>query len=144
VQQGRSERRGEAYFGPYVEPLSDARTKLAGFFNILSGLLEDDAWPRWFHLEDLQGVIDAFGRMVQDETRIGDMRIEQFVLPAAVIEITVINLTVLIDVIVQSEFGLGECLSVDNDVVWLESHKSFAWRTIAKCRKDVNGSWRTI
>ena len=37
-QQGRSERRGEAYFGRYVEPLSDARTKLEDFFNIL-GLL---------------------------------------------------------------------------------------------------------
>ena len=35
VQQGRSERRGESYFGPYVEPLSGARTKLAGFFNSL-------------------------------------------------------------------------------------------------------------
>jgi hypothetical protein len=35
VQQGRRERRGEAYSVPYVEPLSDARTKLAGFFNIL-------------------------------------------------------------------------------------------------------------
>jgi hypothetical protein len=35
VQRGRSERRGEAYSVPYVEPLSDARTKLAGFFNIL-------------------------------------------------------------------------------------------------------------
>ena len=35
VQRGRSERRGEAYFVPYVKPLSDARTKLADFFNIL-------------------------------------------------------------------------------------------------------------
>ncbi len=35
VQRGRSERRGEAYSFRYVEPLSDARTKLAGFFNIL-------------------------------------------------------------------------------------------------------------
>ena len=38
VQRGRSERRGEAYeayFELYVEPLSDARTKLAGFFTIL-------------------------------------------------------------------------------------------------------------
>jgi hypothetical protein len=35
VQQGRSEQRGEAYSVPYVEPLSDARTKLADFFNIL-------------------------------------------------------------------------------------------------------------
>jgi hypothetical protein len=33
--QGRSERRGEAYFGLYVEPLSDVRTQLAGFLDIL-------------------------------------------------------------------------------------------------------------
>jgi hypothetical protein len=37
VQQGRSERRGEAYFVPYVEPLSNARTPLADFFSILPG-----------------------------------------------------------------------------------------------------------
>jgi hypothetical protein len=35
VQQGHSERRGETYSGPYVEPLSDARTTLADFFSIL-------------------------------------------------------------------------------------------------------------
>jgi hypothetical protein len=35
VQQGRSERRGDAYSVPYVEPLSDARTPLADFFSIL-------------------------------------------------------------------------------------------------------------
>ena len=35
VQRGRSERRGEAYPQGYVEPLSDARTKLADFFSIL-------------------------------------------------------------------------------------------------------------
>jgi plastocyanin len=38
VQRGRSERRSEAYSLSYVEPLSDARTKLAAFFNILLGL----------------------------------------------------------------------------------------------------------
>ena len=37
VQQGRSERSGESYSGPYVEPLSDARTPLAVFFRILLG-----------------------------------------------------------------------------------------------------------
>ena len=37
VQQGRSERRGESYSLPYVEPLSDARTLLADFFNTLLG-----------------------------------------------------------------------------------------------------------
>jgi hypothetical protein len=48
VQQGRSERRGEAYSGPYVEPLSDARTPLADFFNILlwRGQLKL-RWRRW-------------------------------------------------------------------------------------------------
>jgi hypothetical protein len=35
VQQGRSERRGEAYSAPYGEPLSDARTPLADFPRIL-------------------------------------------------------------------------------------------------------------
>ena len=37
VQQGRSERRDEAYSVPYGEPLSDARTPLAAFFRILLG-----------------------------------------------------------------------------------------------------------
>ena len=35
VQQGRSERRPEAYPLGYVEDLSDARTPLADFFSIL-------------------------------------------------------------------------------------------------------------
>jgi hypothetical protein len=38
VQQGRSERRGEACPLGYVEPLNDARTMLADFFSILLGL----------------------------------------------------------------------------------------------------------
>jgi hypothetical protein len=36
VQRGRSERRGEAYIVSYVEPVSDARTTLAGFFSSLN------------------------------------------------------------------------------------------------------------
>jgi hypothetical protein len=39
VQRGRSERWGESYSLSYVEPLSDARTKLADFFNILLGVV---------------------------------------------------------------------------------------------------------
>ena len=35
-QRGRSERRPEAYPLGYVEDLSEVRTKLAGFFNILT------------------------------------------------------------------------------------------------------------
>jgi hypothetical protein len=38
VQQGRSERRPEAYPLGYVEGLNDARTKLADFFSILLNL----------------------------------------------------------------------------------------------------------
>jgi len=37
AQQGRSERRGDAYSFRYVEPLSEARTLLADFFSILLG-----------------------------------------------------------------------------------------------------------
>jgi hypothetical protein len=37
VQRDRCERRGEAYAFRYVEPLNDARTKLADFFSILLG-----------------------------------------------------------------------------------------------------------
>jgi hypothetical protein len=39
VQQGRNERRGEAYSVPYVEPLNDARTPLADFLRILLEIL---------------------------------------------------------------------------------------------------------
>lgn len=42
VHQGRSERRGEAYSVPYVEPRSEARTQLADFFN---GLLMQRSAP---------------------------------------------------------------------------------------------------
>ena len=35
ARRGRSERRGEAYSVPNVEPLSDVRTKPADFFNIV-------------------------------------------------------------------------------------------------------------
>ena len=41
VQQGRSERRGEAYSPLYVELLSDARTTLADFFNSLLVMCQD-------------------------------------------------------------------------------------------------------
>ena len=36
VQQGRSERRADAYPRGYVEGLSDARTTLADFFSVLA------------------------------------------------------------------------------------------------------------
>jgi four helix bundle protein len=49
VQQGRSERRGESYSVPYVEPLSDVRTMLAAFVNSLL-----DAWK--FTMELIKAV----------------------------------------------------------------------------------------
>jgi len=36
AQQGRSERKAEAYSVLYVEALSEARTQLEGFYNILT------------------------------------------------------------------------------------------------------------
>ncbi len=48
VQRGRSERRGESYSEPYAEPLSDTRTKLADFFNILLARLRQSAFS-WQH-----------------------------------------------------------------------------------------------
>ncbi len=46
-QRGRSERGGEAYPLGYVESLSDARTKLKAFFNILlRGLVWERRKPR--------------------------------------------------------------------------------------------------
>lgn len=40
VQQGRNKRRGESYSVPYVEPLSDVRTRLAAFVNSLLDRIE--------------------------------------------------------------------------------------------------------
>jgi hypothetical protein len=44
VQQGLSERRGESYCVPYVEPLREARTPLADFFSTL--LVEPHMGPQ--------------------------------------------------------------------------------------------------
>ena len=48
VQQGRSERRAEAYPLRYVEGLSDARTMLPDFFSILLwDVVENSGLDRW-------------------------------------------------------------------------------------------------
>jgi hypothetical protein len=48
VQQGRSERRAEAYPLGSVEGLSDAKTMLADFFSIqLGDLVENSGLDRW-------------------------------------------------------------------------------------------------
>jgi hypothetical protein len=58
VQRGRSERRGEAYYEPYVEPLSDARTKLADFFNSL--LIPTSRTPPTPHPIERERVVALF------------------------------------------------------------------------------------
>src|SRR5262249_60295323 len=45
VQQGRSERRGEAYDFRYVEPRSDMRTQLDTIFTILLRMFFDPHFP---------------------------------------------------------------------------------------------------
>src|SRR4026207_796271 len=53
VRRGRSERRAEAYLLPYVEALSEARTKSAACFNIplrfAEGAAPERRWSRLFH-----------------------------------------------------------------------------------------------
>ena len=61
VQQGRSERRGDAYSVPYVEPLGDARTPLADFFNSLLALRSRRAIHPTFHATQDRGVPDGAG-----------------------------------------------------------------------------------
>src|SRR6478672_12979463 len=55
VRRGRSEGGGEAYSFRYVEPPSDARTKLAAFFNILLVVFQCDA------LQDIGHVFATVG-----------------------------------------------------------------------------------
>ncbi len=50
------------------------------------------------------------------------MGVEQLILPAAVVEIAVVDLAVLIDMVVQRQLGLAERLPVDNDIVRFKSH----------------------
>ncbi len=65
--------------------------------------------------------------MVQDQARIGDMGVEEFILSATVIQIAVVDLAVLVDMIVQGELGLGKGLPINNDVIRFESHSALAW-----------------
>ena len=65
VQQGRSERRAEAYPLGYVEGLSDARTKLADFFSILlvGGEVRMKSW--WMAVIVMIGAVSMVGCVSQ-------------------------------------------------------------------------------
>jgi hypothetical protein len=62
--------------------------------------LEENTGTRGLHLENLQGIVNAFGGVIQNEARIRNVGIEQFVLSAAIIQITIINVTVFVDVVI--------------------------------------------
>ena len=85
-------------------------------------LLRDDARAGRFHLEDLNRTIDAFGRMVEDETRVCDVGIDQFILAAAKVNVTVVHLAILIYMVVQRQLGFAKLLLIYQDVFRCESH----------------------
>lgn len=62
--------------------------------------------------------------MVQNQARVGDMGVEELILSATVIKIAVVDLTVLVDMIVQREFCLGKGLPINNDVIRFKSHRT--------------------
>ena len=66
VQQGRSERGGEAY-ASYVEPLSEARTTLAGFFSILLVLM------RRQHIIGIEGQLRHSRNLIDREGKEGQI-----------------------------------------------------------------------
>src|SRR5436853_2335292 len=71
VQQGRSERRGEAYVW-YVDLLSDARKKLADFFSTLLGSRRELLRQKG-HLFLLKGEMDNQEDDPYADRRVGDI-----------------------------------------------------------------------
>ena len=65
VQQGRIERKAEAYSLEYVEGLSDARTKLADFFSILLVGGEVRMKAGWMAAVVMIGVVSMVGCVSQ-------------------------------------------------------------------------------
>ena len=47
------------------------------------------------------------------------MGVDQFVLPAAVVQVAILDLAILVHVIIQRQLGLAEVLPVDDDVIWM-------------------------
>ncbi len=86
------------------------------------GLLGDDAGAGRLHLEDLNGVVHTFGRMIENETGIGNVGVEQLVLPAAEIDVAIINRTILVDVVVERQLGFAELLPFYQDIIRRYAH----------------------
>lgn len=80
-------------------------------------LFKDNPRSRRLHFKNLQGIINAFCGMVQDQARVGNVCVEQFILPAAVVQVTLIDLAILVDMVVQRQLGFVKGLAVDHDVI---------------------------
>jgi hypothetical protein len=77
---------------------------------------------RGFHFENLNRTVNAFGGMVENEARVCDVGIDQFVLAAAKVNVTVVHLAILIHMVVQRQLGLAELLLIYQNVFGCESH----------------------
>jgi hypothetical protein len=93
-------------------------------------LLGDDAGARRLHLEDLNGVIHALGWVVENETGIGNMSVEQLILPTAEIDIAIIDRAVLIDVVVERQLRLAELLPFYQNIIRRHAHDHFLRRAL--------------
>jgi len=93
-------------------------------------LLGDDAGARRLHLKDLNGVVHALGRVVEDEAGIGNVGVEQFVLSTAEIDVTVIDRAVLVDVVIERQLRLAERLSLHQNIIRRHAHVHFLRRAL--------------
>jgi len=75
-------------------------------------LFEYNTGARRLHLKDLNGVVHALGRVVEDEAGVGNVGVKQLILSTAEIDVAVINRTVLVDMVVERQFRFREGLSL--------------------------------
>ena len=85
-------------------------------------LLEYDAGTRRLHLKNLNGVVHALGWVVEDESGIGYVGVEQLVLSTAEIDVAVIDRAVLVDVVIERQLRLAERLSLYQNVIRRHAH----------------------
>ena len=93
-------------------------------------LFGDDTGTRRLHLEDLNGVVHALGRVVENEAGIGNVGVEQLILSTAEIDVTVIDRAVLVDVVVERQLRLTECLSLYQNISRRHAHGYFLRRAL--------------
>ncbi len=93
-------------------------------------LFADDAGAGRLHLEDLNGVVHALGRVVEDEAGIGNVGVEQLVLSTAEIDVAVIDRAVLVDVVVERQLRLAELLPLHQNVIRRHAHVYYLRRAL--------------